>query len=146
MQKFNLSENIISKIEFKILNSVPDRDLIVKLYQDAGWWDDSYEKSFIDKIVSDSFLFAGAFNEQNKLIGMARALADGISDAYIQDVTVLKNYRNQGIGGNLIKFLVKELKKHEIDWIGLIGEPGTEKFYQRLGFEKMNNYIPMKLK
>jgi spermidine synthase len=79
------------------------------------------------------------------MIGMGRAISDGISDAYIQDVVVLKSWRKKGIGGEIIKEIVKRLKESEIDWIALIGEPGTEKFYSGLGFKKMQSYIPMKL-
>lgn len=123
-----------------------NKDDIIQLYKDAGWWEDGYEKdiSFISKIVSDSFLFAGAFDDTDRMIGMGRVLSDGCSDAYIQDVTVLKSYRKQGIGGKIIKFLVIELQKSDIDWIGLVGEPGTKSFYEKLGFRELKNHVPMK--
>ena len=30
-----------------------------------------------------------------------------------------------------------------IQWIGLIGEPGTGPFYERLGFRPLEGYVPM---
>ena len=129
-----------------ILNSI-DEDSFIKLYKDGGWWKESYNanRSFIDKIVKNSFLFVAAFDDNNQIVGVGRALSDGCSDAYIQDVVVLKSSRGQGIGKAIINFLIKELKSHNIDWIGLIGEPNTESFYKQLGFKSLENHIPMTL-
>jgi spermidine synthase len=96
------------------------------------------------RIPEKSALFAGAFLEK-KLIGMGRALSDLCSDAYIQDVVVLSAYQKHGIGSLIVNFLIEELKKRGVDWIGLIGEPGTRVFYENLGFRQMKDYIPFKL-
>ena len=69
---------------------------------------------------------------EQKIAGIARVLSDGCSDAYIQDVVVAPEYRGRGIGQQLVNFLTSELKKCGIDWIGLVGEPGTEEFYRKL--------------
>jgi len=134
-------------MEIKLIKAVDHSDFKA-LYNDAGWWKNEYDEdtSFIDKIVTGSFLFAAAFEENGEMVGMARVLSDGCSDAYIQDVAVLKKYRKQGIGTLMIIFLVNELEQNGIDWIGLVGEPGTESFYANAGFERMKNHIPMKIK
>jgi len=128
------------------INSI-DEDIFIRLYKDANWWKDSYNDniSFIDKIVKNSFIFVAAFDDNNQIVGIGRALSDGCSDAYIQDVVILKSSRGQGIGKAIINFLIKELKSHNIDWIGLIGEPNTETFYEKLGFKSLKNHIPMTL-
>jgi len=133
------------KMNIKLIQAV-DKNEFIQLYKEAGWWSADYENdtSFIENIVSDSFLFAGAFDKQGIMVGMGRVLSDGCSDAYIQDVVVLKSCRQQGIGGNIISFLLKELKVHNIDWIGLIGEPNTKSFYENLGFKELKNHIPMR--
>ena len=133
-------------MKIKLIKSAK-RDEIIQLYKEAGWWLPEYEKdnSFVDKIAPGSFLFAGAFDEAGKMVGMGRTLSDGFSDAYIQDVTVLKAHRKQGIGGEIIRFLIMEMLRHGIDWIGLIGEPGTKEFYEKLGFRELKGDIPMQL-
>ena len=133
------------QINYYAINNVNETQLndIVELYKEAEWWDNEWDKNFIHDMISGSCCFMIA-EENDKFIGMARAVADNCSDAYIQDVIVLKKYRKQGIGGKLIKALICGLKKKDIDWIGLIGEPGTQNFYEELGFQKMKNYIPMK--
>ena len=132
-------------LEIKLVRTVPVEQLQA-LYQDAGWWQDDYKitDDFLHRIPENSALFAGAFLEK-KLIGMGRALSDLCSDAYIQDVVVLSAHQKRGVGALIVTFLIQELKKRGVDWIGLIGEPGTREFYEKLGFRPMENYIPFKL-
>ena len=117
---------------------------VISLYKEAGWWneEDKKNKLKIKKIIKGSFLFVGAFYKKD-LIGMARVISDGLSDAYIQDVIVKKDYRNKSIGKKLIRFILGFLEKKRISWIGLISVPESSGFYSNLGFKKLENYIPM---
>jgi len=136
------------EIEIKIIAEV-ERAAVKRLYQDAGWWEENDEAgdgcAWIDDLVRRSFCFVGAFCG-GELIGMGRAVSDGVSDAYIQDVVVLQKFRRAGIGYDIIEKIIEFLQSRRIGWIGLIAEPGTQPFYQRLGFEPMAGYTPMLLK
>ncbi len=134
------------KIEIRLIKTAR-LDEIVSLYKDAGWWKNSYGKSpeFLRGIVAGSALFAGAF-ENNKMIGMGRALSDKASDAYIQDVAVLKEFQGRGVGKKIIQTLITGLNTWGVDWIGLIAQPGTTGFYENLGFEQLEGHVPLKLK
>jgi ribosomal protein S18 acetylase RimI-like enzyme len=46
----------------------------------------------------------------DRIIGMGRAISDGVSDAYIQDVTVHPDLRGKGIGKAIIRKLVEQLQ------------------------------------
>ena len=124
-----------------------DRDQMVRLYREAGWWSPENDRrpAFVDNIAGNSYYFAGAFCGR-EMIGMGRVLSDGISDAYIQDVTVLRGYRHRGIGGRIIAHLLDKLQADGVEWIGLIGEPGTGNFYKRLGFNEMKGSVPFRYK
>lgn len=133
-----------SEITVRLIN-IASPEEIRALYVDAGWWEKDWENNpeFMDNLARDSALFAGAFDKK-KMIGMGRALSDLKSDAYIQDVVVLSTYRGQGIGSRIIRTLIQGLQDLGVDWIGLIGEPGTGKFYRELGFREMKDHIPLK--
>jgi len=116
---------------------------IMQLYLSNGWINaaDNETEALIRKIVRHTFCFAVA-RESGNIIGMGRSISDGVSDSYIQDVTVLPEYRKHGIGGRIIGFLVDYMHAQGISWIGLISEPGYESFYQKQGFCIMNSYTP----
>ena len=134
-------------IEIKIVKSA-DITQIKKLYKDAGWWtdnNDDIDPLLIEKIIKGSFCFAIA-TIGDRYIGMGRAISDGISDAYIQDVMVITELRGNGIGIRIMDEIVNYLKKHNITWIGLISEPKSISFYTRYGFSQMKDYVPFLLK
>ena len=127
---------------FRIVRSL-DTASVIRLYTQADWWEPGDAADAVDRLLKGSFRVAAAF-DGNRLIGMARALSDGASDAYIQDVVVDPAYRKQGIGGKLVRLLLTELVENGVSWIGLIGAPGTEHFYRELGFEPMDGFLPMR--
>ncbi len=133
-------------VNIEIVTSASIDDLKA-LYKSAGWWETSHDQDsdFLNHIVKRSALFAGAFFK-NKMIGMGRVISDLVSDAYIQDVVVLDEYKGQGIGKNIIKLLVEKLKENNVDWIGLVAEPGTSSFYEDLGFVQLKDHVPLKYK
>jgi len=141
-----MSYDPLTDIVIKTIKSASMKDLI-RLYKEAGWWEPSYDAhpEFLNYIVKDSALFVGVFLRK-KLIGMGRALSDLASDAYIQDVAVLKEFRGKGIGKKIIQTLIKKLKENNVDWIGLIAQPGTSSFYKELGFEILKDHVPLKYK
>jgi len=134
------------KIDIRIITSAREDELI-SLYKDAGWWEKEYDDNpdFLKALVPNSACFVGAFHK-NSMIGMGRALSDLSSDAYIQDVAVLKPFRGLGVGSKIIKKLVAFLKQHHVDWIGLIAKPNTSSFYVKLGFETLKDHVPLKFK
>jgi GNAT superfamily N-acetyltransferase len=136
--------NNLRNIEIKIVQTWP-KDEIIKLYKAGGWWKDSYNPAGIDSLIKGSFVFAVVLDSSTKkAIGMGRIISDGISDAYIQDMVILPEYRGKGIGKKLVNFLLDYCLSKGIIWIGLIAEPDQDGFYTTLGFKPMKSYVPMK--
>ena len=136
----------MGNIKVKLVTDA-DAEQIKGLYKEAGWWDEKIDNdpNLIKKIIKGSFCFAAAFIN-DRIIGMGRAISDGASDAYIQDIVVLKEFRGKGIGVLIMDELIKHLKSKNIDWISLISEPDTVLFYQKYGFSQMTNFLPFTLK
>jgi len=70
------------------------------------------------------------------LVGAGRAMADGLDCAYIADVAVHPDHQGVGLGKAIIGKLVELSKGHKK--IILYANPGTEGFYGKLGFFRMN--------
>ncbi len=104
-----------------------------RLYRIAGWVEENDDCGFLGAALANSCAVCVAYCD-GRVAGMGRALGDGVSDAYIQDVVVDPDLRRRGIGGAIVRALVAELRRRGVDWIGLVGEPGTEEFYRSLGF------------
>ena len=134
-------------VEYEAVETAPFEE-IVELYKSAGWWRDAPDtdkeaRTVISAMIRGSLRFMVARLPEGRIIGMARVISDGYSDAYIQDVVVLPSYRKQGIGRELIYRLTEFCVERKISWIGLVAEPGTQKFYEDLGYEPLVGYQPM---
>lgn len=131
------------RVEYEIVKSAPVEE-IVELYKAGEWWQESPEaRDIIPSMIKGSFCFMVARSLDGRIIGMARVISDGCSDAYIQDVVVLKSFRGQGIGREFIRRLTQYCVDRKIGWIGLIAEPGTQEFYEKLGYGPLSGYQPM---
>ena len=132
----------------KTLESLDEKQQkqLLELFLEADFADASDGTGWLDDAVRGSLLAAGAFDSSGNLIGFARVLGDGVSDCYIQDVAVKIDCRGQGVGKALVEYLLCQLEKNGIDWVGLIATPGKVGFYRKLGFEVMEDFTPMRLK
>jgi aralkylamine N-acetyltransferase len=133
----------VNDIEIRLVDAWNVEE-IAGLYRAGGWWKETYEASGLVPLINGSFAFAVAVDRKtSRLAGMGRVLSDGVSDGYIQDLVVLPVYRKAGIGSKIVVTLVEACKARGVGWIGLIAEPGSESFYESLGFRVMPGHIPM---
>lgn len=117
---------------------------IIALYRSQGWWkaEDDNQRGLLQRLIAGSHVFIIAEREEG-IIGIGRAISDGVSDAYIQDITVKATFRRQGIGRMILENILKRLTDDGVPWIGLIAEPGSVELYKRIGFHEMFGSIPM---
>jgi len=116
---------------------------ITDLYRSENWWKQEGDNpEMVRLIIAGSHCFL-LVRYEGRIIGMGRAVSDGASDAYLQDVTVMDSFRGQGIGTRIVETLISRLEKDGIRWIGLIAERGSHPFYEHLGFSVMENAVPM---
>jgi ribosomal protein S18 acetylase RimI-like enzyme len=117
---------------------------ITGLYRAQGWWQagDDESPQLIPRLITGSHCFVVAL-EGEDVVGMGRAISDGVSDAYIQDLTVRSDCRNRGIGRRILQTLLERLHADGLHWIGLIAEHGSYGLYRWAGFQEMSACVPM---
>ncbi|BBD06772.1 GCN5-related N-acetyltransferase [Desulfovibrio ferrophilus] len=68
------------------------------------------------------------------LIGLGRAISDGVYQAAIYDLCILPEYQGQGLGNGMMKAILDKL---DVEHVILYSVPGKEAFYEKLGFSRM---------
>lgn len=126
-------------LEFRYLEE--DRMLniekIVKLYKDASWTNYLKNIEALTQGIKNSLEILVALRH-GEIVGLIRVVGDGFTIIYIQDIIVLKEYQNQGIGRELVDEI---LKKYEtVRQIVLLTDrkEALKRFYGRLGFINVN--------
>jgi len=128
----NLTFNFITQLEE---NQAAD---IIALYEQAGWWTGAAQETpeLVRRIVAGSHCFVLA-RAGEEIVGMGRAISDGASDAYLQDVTVRPEFRRRGIGTRIVREIIARLRADGLQWIGLVAGGNSHPFYRQLGFAEM---------
>lgn len=104
---------------------------VEELRQAIGW---NPNIGKYQQVLKQSYAYFSIRNEK-KLIAFARVISDGILYSFIVDLTVHSDFQRQGIGKHLVKHIITELKKDDIQYIQLTFYKELEPFYKECGFE-----------
>lgn len=112
---------------------IPNSEEINFLYDDAGFTSYTENLSLLTDAIKNSLFVVTAWDKGN-LVGLARAVGDGKTIIYIQDIIVLSYYRRKGIGTNLVKQIIREFPDVRQKVLLADDKPENRKFYESLGF------------
>ena len=93
-------------------------------------------KNRIKSMFDNSNLIISAW-DQDKLVGLCRALTDFSYCCFLSDLAVDMDYQRQGIGKTMIDLVKKEISD-EVSLI-LLSAPSSMSFYPKVGFGKFEN-------
>ena len=84
-------------------------------------------------------------NDTKILIGLARAISDDSSIAYIQDILVHPDHQGQGLGKRLVQSILHRYRHVRQKILLTDDRPDQLSFYQSLGFSNTRtlNNIPL---
>lgn len=108
-------------------------DEIVNLYRSVGWTNYLERARMLEQAYAGSLCVLGAF-ESDQLVGIIRAVGDGQTIVFVQDIIVLPEFQRKGIGTKLLKTLMEKYK--DVYQMELLTD-NTEKtkaFYRSVGF------------
>lgn len=110
-----------------------DLDQLVALILTAGWESRARDRRKLAALVANSRFVVSAWHGR-RLVGFARAISDGVRNAYVSTVAVLPEYRRQGIGREIVRRLVSGKDRSSIRWI-LHARRELHGFYAENGFQ-----------
>jgi GNAT superfamily N-acetyltransferase len=125
-----------------ISNETPPIDKFWELFQSTGW-NEKYQLSpeELGRALQASW-FTVAVYDDDRLVGFGRLVSDGILHAMIYELIVLPAYRNQGLGSQILKFLIARCQEANIRDIQLFCAHGKRAFYEKRGFVSRSEEAP----
>ncbi|AOZ90842.1 GNAT family N-acetyltransferase [Paenibacillus crassostreae] len=122
--------------EYKTLNRVPTIKEYINLCNAVGWKD--YMNFDVAEESLAQSLFTVVIQYEDQIIGMGRVIGDGKIYFYIQDVAIIPEHQNKGVGNLIMSAITGFLKENapEKSFVGMFASQGKETFYQKYGFNQ----------
>ena len=107
---------------------------VLPLYEAVGWTNYTQNPTMLKAAYENSLHILGALNEEGKLVGVLRAVGDGASILFIQDILVYPEYQHQGIGTKLLQQTLEKYKNVYQIQLATDDSKKTISFYESNGF------------
>ena len=121
-------------------NPVITLEEVLPLYEAVGWTNYTTNPTMLKNALEHSLFLISARDEDGKLIGFLRAVGDGYSILYIQDIIVLPEYQRQGIGTQLLHQTMEYFNEVYQIILTTDSELKTIAFYEANGFTALSKY------
>ena len=113
---------------------------IQELFLSVHWVSGQYPEQLYKALLNSQTVFTAW--DGDKLVGLVRAIDDGVLLAYMHYVLVRPDYHGQGIASTLLKMVLEKYKDYL--YIELMPEESKNAaFYQRFGFQIMEDGVAM---
>jgi ribosomal protein S18 acetylase RimI-like enzyme len=110
---------------------------IIRLYDSAGWTAYTADPEKLRKGFENSLTVLAAY-DGDELAGIIRAVGDGSTLVYIQDILVFPGYRRKGVGRALTDALLEKYRGVRQILLMTDDTPETKAFYRALGFREIS--------
>lgn len=127
----------MTNLKFETNKNINSQNLL-QLYEDAGWKIYTSDLEKLCEAINNSLYVLSAW-DKNKLVGLLRAVGDGLTIIYIQDILVLRDYQRQGIGSQLIKTTLEKYSKVRQIVLLTDAKEDTTSFYENSCFAKVTS-------
>ena len=108
---------------------------ILKVYSSVGWTAYTDDPQALKQGFQNSLLVLAAY-EREELLGIIRAVGDGVTIVFIQDLLVFPEKQRKGVGTALVKAVLKRYPTVRQIELTTDQSPETAAFYESLGLSE----------
>ena len=112
-------------------------DEIRRLYTEVGWTAYTKDMTVLREGFRHSLLVLAAY-EDDDLLGIVRAVGDGATVVFVQDILVFPDRQRQGIGTALLRAVLERYAAVRQIELATDNTPKTMAFYRSLGFTELS--------
>ena len=113
------------------------KDEILHLYSEVGWRAYTEDMESLQNGYSNSLLVLAAY-DNDELLGIIRAVGDGYTIVFIQDILVYPGKQRQGVGTALLKAVLEHYPDVRQIELATDNTPKTIAFYRSMGFREFS--------
>ena len=110
---------------------------ILRLYASVGWTAYTAQPEVLRKGFESSMLTLAAY-EGDQLLGIIRAVGDGHTVVFVQDILVFPEHQRQGVGSALLQAILDRYSHVRQIELATDNTPKTIAFYKSMGFRELS--------
>lgn len=110
---------------------------ILRLYDSVGWTAYTDQPEVLRNGFANSMLTLAAY-EDDHLLGIIRAVGDGYTIVFVQDILVFPEHQRKGIGSALLQVILDRYSHVRQIELATDNTPKTIAFYKSMGFHEMS--------
>ena len=104
----------------------------------VGFWVDWLRKptpeAHLDILHRSAHVVVAIDEESDQVVGFVTAISDGVLSAYISLLEVLPEHQGRGIGSELMRLLLKQLK--DLYMVDVLCDADVQSYYARFGMRR----------
>lgn len=105
-----------------------------RLYTSVGWSSYTQNLEQLQQALEHSLMVVSVW-DNTQLVGLIRAVGDGHTIVYIQDILIDPIYQNQGLGTTLMKTVLDRYRTVRQKVLLTEDAPDVRHFYEKFEFE-----------
>ncbi|WP_307395988.1 GNAT family N-acetyltransferase [Bacillus horti] len=105
----------------------------------VDWPNPPSPQTHVTLLRNSSKVIVAIDEDANQVIGFITTISDGVLSAYIPFLEVLPEYKNKGIGKELVKRMLEELE--DIYMVDLCCDDDLVPYYERFGMHRSNGML-----
>jgi GNAT superfamily N-acetyltransferase len=110
-----------------------DLDVIWTFLSTEAYWHRWRTRADVEEQVRKAWRVVGVYEKvSGDQVGFARAISDGVSDAYLADVFVLPAHRGRGLGKLIVSTMIEKGPGVNFRWVLFTAD--AHELYRRFGF------------
>ncbi len=129
-------EKKIGNITYSTNKSLLDINLIHTYLSQESYWANGIPVEIVKKSIEGSLCF-GVYDDHHQ-IGFARIITDYATFGYLADVFVLGDHRKQGIGKDLMEFIMEVTDQLHLRRF-MLATLDAHELYKKYGFKRIKN-------
>ncbi len=117
-----------------------DLEVVWRFLSTEAYWNRWRTREEVERQWRGAWRVVGAYDRANgTMVGGARAISDGVSDAYLGDMFVLSDHRRRGLSTQLLNAMIENGPGRDFRWV--LATSDAHGLYSKFGFAAPDNRV-----
>lgn len=129
-----------AKNSFRVIHHLDENQIreLTELYQ-KEWWTTGRTFDQTNQLVKNSTVVIGIIDKYDEVIAFTRVLSDLVIKAIIFDVIVKEEYREHGLGAQLMELVFNHEEIRNVKHFELYCNDDMTSYYKKFDFRSLND-------